>query len=321
MSKESRRRQRATNQQPPAPGTSRPAGSSPTPSSSTSPRGTARAGRRERGRTTYRSQQAPFLERNRNLLVGIAVIAVVAIAGIGMFAAASQPVFACSNTWEPTPTPTPPEGSSPQPGYAQPDMGQTHVANGTPVTYTYCPPASGRHYNAAGAGPIPPRLYGPEDQVYPQGWIHNLEHGGMVVLYRGDGAGATPEVQAQLQSYVDDFPPSPVCGFEPGVGANTSPVVARFDQMAWPFAAIVWGRVLPLQEFDQAAILEFYSIFGERTNPEKFCEQPSASPSASPSDSTTPSGSPSASPSAAPSASSSATPSGSPSTEPSPSAS
>ena len=230
-----------------------------------------------------------------------------------MFAAASQPAFACSNTFAPSPTPNPGEGASPQPGYAQPDMGQTHVANGTTVTYTYCPPASGRHYNASGAGPIAPRLYGPDDRVNPEGWIHNIEHGGLVLLYRGDSAGATEEGQAQLRAFFDRYPPSPVCGFE--AGSSVGPVFARFDEMATPFAALVWGRVLPLEELDEDAILEFDSIYGERTNPEKFCAEPSASPSASPSGSTTPSASPSASPS------SSAEPSGSPSAEPSPSAS
>ena len=32
------------------------------------------------------------------------------------------------------------------------------------------------------------------------------------------------------------------------------PVVARFDQMSTPFQAIVWGRVLPLETFDQAQV-------------------------------------------------------------------
>jgi hypothetical protein len=314
VSKESRRRQRASSQ------TTAPSGSTPTtgsagsPAPSTSPTGSVRAGRRTRSRT-YGTGRASFLERNRNLLVGIAVIAIVALAGIGMFAAASQPVFACSNTFAPSPTPTAAEGASPQPGYAQPDMGQTHIANGTAVTYTYCPPASGRHYNAAGAGPIAPRVYGPDDRVNPQGWIHNLEHGGLVVLYRGDSTGATDEGQAALRAFFDRYPPSPVCGFE--AGSSVGPVFARFDEMATPYAALVWGRVLPLEELDEDAILEFDSIYGERTNPEKFCAEPSASPSGSPSESTAPSGSPSASPAASPSAG----PSGSPSTEPSPSAS
>jgi hypothetical protein len=315
LSKESRRRQRAANQQTPASG-SRPAGSAGSTAPSTSPTGTVRAGRRERPRT-YGAGQAPFLERNRNLLVGIAVVAVVALAGIGMFAAASQPVYACSNLWEPDPTASPAEGASPQPGAAQPDMGQTHIANGSTATYTYCPPASGRHYNASGAGPITPRLYGPEDRVNPQGWIHNLEHGGLVLLYRGDSAGATEEGQAQLRAFFDRYPNSPVCDFE--AGASVGPVFARFDDMATPFAAMVWGRVLPLQELDEEAVIAFDSAYGERTNPEQFCAIPSASPSGSPSGS--PSASPSGSPAASPSGSPSASPSGSPSGEPSPSAS
>lgn len=184
-------------------------------------------------------------------------------------------------------------------------MGQTHIANGTTVTYTYCPPASGRHYNSTGTGPIAPRLYGPEDRVNPQGWIHNLEHGGLVVLYRGDSEGATEAGQAQLRAFFDDYPPSPVCGFE--AGSSVGPVFARFDDMATPYAALVWGRVLPLETLDEAAIKEFDATFGERTNPEQFCNPPSASPdaSAAPSGSADPGASPSAAPSAEPSPSAS----------------
>jgi hypothetical protein len=67
-------------------------------------------------------------------------------------------------------------------------------------------------------------------------------------------------------------------------------VIARFEQMAWPYAALVWDRVLPMETVDQAAVLDFFGRYGERTNPEQLC-QPSPSPSVSPS------GSPSASPS------------------------
>ena len=311
MSKESRRRQRAASQTNPPSGTRPPAAiGSPSPPSS-GQGAAARAGRRERSRA-YAGKPS-FLERNRNLLVAIAVIAVVGLAGVGMFAAASQPAFACSNIWVPDPTAEPVEGASPQPGYAQPDMGNTHIANGTFVTYTYCAPASGRHYNSSGQGPIAPRLYGPEDRVIPQGWIHNLEHGGLVLLYRGDSPGATPEGQEVLRRFFDRYPPSPVCGFE--AGSSVGPVFARFDEMATPFAALVWGRVLPLDRLDEEAVIEFDSVFGERTNPEKFCEVPSASPSASPS------GSPAASPSGSPSASPTASPSESAAPSPSPSAS
>jgi hypothetical protein len=204
------------------------------------------------------------------------VVILVAIAAIGVFAASSQPAFACSNIWTPTPTAEPAAGSPPQPGYVQPDMGQGHVANGTSVTYTYCAPASGKHFNGAQTGPIAPRVHGPDDVVIPQGWVHNLEHGGLVLLYRGDGEGATDEGQAALRAFFDAYPPSPVCGF--AAGTSVGPVFARFDEMESPFAALVWGRVLPLDTLDTEAVLAFDQAFGERTNPEAFCERPSPTP-------------------------------------------
>ncbi|MEO6206496.1 MAG: DUF3105 domain-containing protein [Candidatus Limnocylindrales bacterium] len=240
-------------------------------------------------------------------MFGVAVVAIVAIVGVGLISAATQPVYACSNIWEPSETQSPVDGASPQPGYVQPDMGQDHLSNGTQVTYTYCPPASGKHFNGTATGPITARVYSPTDAVNPQGWIHNLEHGGLVVLYRGDSGGATEAGQAALRSLFDRYPNSPICGFAPGT--SVGPVFARFDDMATPFTALVWGRELPLQTLDEAAILELDAVYGERTNPEKLCSpSPSAAPSAA-SQSVAPSSSPSAAPSASPSPAASAAPS------------
>ena len=280
MSKESRRRQRAAG---------RASGAGPTPSTasvSTSPTGTMRSGRRATARP--RTSGVSFLERYRTGLIGLAVIAVVAVVGIGMFAAATQPAFACSNQWVPDASPTPAADASPQPGYPQPDMGQGHVGNGTAITYTYCPPASGRHFNGTQTGPISSRVYGPGDAVNPQGWIHNLEHGALVLLYRGDSEGATDAGQRALREFFDRYPPSPVCGFEPGT--SVGPVFARFDEMATPFTALVWGRALPLESLDTEAILELDKTYGERTNPESFCARPSPTPA--PADSAAPTDSP-----------------------------
>ncbi len=139
-----------------------PGGTSSRPSSS-GPRGTERAGRRARTRV---GPKPTFFQRYRTPILAAAVVGVIAIVGAGLFAAATQPAYACSNIWQPSPTPTPAEGASPQPGYVQPDMGQGHVPNGTKVTYTYCPPASGRHY-AQPVAPIQARVYGPDDRVDP----------------------------------------------------------------------------------------------------------------------------------------------------------
>ncbi len=315
MSKESRRRQRQAGQVPASgPTSNRPTNGGPAAPStrSTGPSGNTRAGRRERARPVAK---ASIFQRYRTIFFGAAILAVLALVGAGLFSAATQPAYACTTIWQPDPTASPREGASPQPGYVQPDMGFGHVASGTKLTFTYCPPASGKHYNVPGAAPLPARVYGPSDTVIPQGWVHNLEHGGLVILYKG------AEVDdAALRALFDSIPASPVCGFPPG-GQSPSPVIARFDDMAWPFAALVWGRVLPLQTLDQAAILDFYQAFGERTNPEDLCPgaRESAGPSVAPPASAPPSAAPSAPASAAPSTapSGSAGPAASPAASPS----
>ena len=305
MSKESRRRQRAASQSGTAPAGTTP-GATPRPAP-TEPH--ARVGRRERVR--YQPKQS-FLERYRTLLIGVGVLLGVALVGVFVFASAAQPAYACSALFDPAPTASPAVGASPQPGYVQPDMGNQHVPLGTKVTYANCPPASGKHFNQSGAGPITPRVYGPNDTLIPQNWVHNLEHGALVLLYRGDSEAATTAGQTALRAFFDSYPNSPVCNFPPGT--NVGPVFVRFDDMKWPMAALVWNRVLPLQTLDTGAILEFDKTFGEKTNPEKLCS-PSASPSVAPSGSPSTSASPSSSApaSAAPSAAPSASPAASPS--------
>jgi hypothetical protein len=236
------------------------------------------------------------MERYRTPLIVIAAIVGVALLSAFVFFSASQPTFACSTIWTPQPTASPSPNATENLGYVQPDMGNTHVGRGDKVTYTYCAPASGSHYNVAGAGPIAARVYGPGDAVPPQGWVHNLEHGGLVILYEGTSEGATPDGQAKMRAFYEAFPPAQNCG----------PVIARFDQMSSPFQAILWGRVLPLQTFDEARIKAFWQQWGGRTNLEKTCPTPnqSGAPTVSGAPSTEPGTSAGASalPSTAPSA-------------------
>lgn len=284
MSKESRRQQRARSTagtpKPEAPTSGRPPSHSPT--------GTARAGRREHPRRPVTERSTA--ERYRPILVVAVVVAAIALIGGIVFVSATKAAYTCTTVWTPEPTASPSAGSTNPPGYTQPDMGRRHVDVGTVVTYQYCAPASGSHYAKAGEGPIAPRLYGPDDAVIPQNWVHNLEHGALVVLYKGSSAGATPAGQQQLQAFYDSFPNSPVCNIEKGT--TQGPVIARFDQMATDYSAIVWGRVLPLTTLDTNAILDFYAAWGEKTNPEQQCT-PTASPTASPSGSVEPSANPS----------------------------
>ena len=250
-------------------------------------------------RATRRSRQAPrsatFIERNRNrLLVGAGVIVIVLLAGMA-FLNASQPAYACGALFDPTPAPswvpptaapvasgaTPaPAATPPAPGYVQPDMGHLHVAPGTRVRYTNCPPASGRHYIGAGIGPIAPKVYTAEEKPIPEGWIHNMEHGAIVLLYNcganGDASACTDAGQAKLKALYQKWPASPICGFT--AGTKDTPVIARFDDMAYPYAAMVWDVVLPLDTLDDAAIFDFYARQGERNNPEPYCALPTPTP-------------------------------------------
>ena len=254
----------------------------PSPRPATARPTSVRAGRRERARPY--AQQKTFFERFRVPIVAVVGVAALALITVWAFNSASAASFACSTEWVPDPTASPEPGESPQPGYHQESMGNTHVGPGTDnpgdVTYTYCPPASGNHFNRSGAGPITPQFYGTDDVTRPQGWIHNLEHGGLVILYRGEPGdpGLTAEAQQQMQAFFSGMPPSPVCNFPPNQD-QAGVVIARFDQMATPFTAMVWERELPLETFDEAAIMDFWTTWGERTNPEQLCTPPSPAPS------------------------------------------
>ncbi len=240
----------------------------------------SRAGRRERSRP--RAEKS-FFERYRTLIIGGVVVAVVAVLGAFAFTSSSAAAYTCSSEFAPGTTAAPASEDAGEPGFVQPDMGNRHVALGSTAAYTYCPPATGPHYNVQNRGPIRPNVYGPNDPVIPQGWVHNLEHGSLVVLYRGreGDPGLTPEVQSEIQAWAAAQPASPVCGRP----ADQYLIVARFDDMATPFAALVWGRMLPLAEWNPTAIERFWNTNGEQalTMPERFgCPPPGGAPAGSP---------------------------------------
>ena len=221
-----------------------------------------------------------FVQRNQTRLLWLgALVVVVALGGL-FYLQATTPAYACGVEWTAPETPSPAPGESPRIGYAQPDMGRDHVASGTSVKYDYCPPASGSHYNVTGQGPIDARVYGPNDHPIPEGWVHNLEHGALVLLYRCPGEGCNDTGQAALQQLWASWPASPVCNVPPH---QLGPVIARFDDMAYPYVALVWDQILPLQSLDTQEVLAFYEQQAERTNPEPQCAAPSGSPSAAPS--------------------------------------
>ena len=211
---------------------------------------------------------------------GLTLVVVAAVAFL--FLGATEKAYSCSSLMTPAPAASVGPNGSPQLGQAQPDMGRTHLNVGTTQAYVSCPPASGNHYNATNQGPIPPKYYGPDDATtLPQGWIHNLEHGALVVLYScKDGCPDASTLQRLKDFATVGFPDSPVCKIPAG---EIGPVVARFDDMSTKYAALVWDRVLLQDTLDTSKILAFFAAEGEQLNPEvpPQCVKPSASPGAS----------------------------------------
>lgn len=142
---------------------------------------------------------------------------------------------------------------------------------GTTIEYGFCPPTSGNHYNSAGRGPIPGNFYPPNQEQAPGGWVHNLEHGWVVLLYRcpGGAAGAegcpTEQQMAQMRQFFDTAPTPPS-------GCNRKVLVARFDSMTTQFALVSWGRALLTDTFDVDTARTFaqqwmeHESLPERTN-------------------------------------------------------
>ena len=235
-----------------------------------------------------------------------------ALISVFVFFSASQPAYACTTIWTPAPTAAPAAGATPALGYVQPDMGRQHVNVGDKVTYTYCAPASGSHYNKPGsAGPDPaPASTAPTTASFPRAGSTTSSTARWSSCTPATSAGRDGRRAGPAARLLRRLPAEPGLRHPKGV---IGPVIARFDQMSTPFQAIVWGRVLPLDTFDQAKILAFWQQWGEKTNPEPQCAAPSPSGSAAPS------GSPVASGSVAPSATPLATPVPSSSVAPSPS--
>ena len=215
------------------------------------------AGRpRRRGHEPER-RRLPLL---RVVIVGVAVIGVVAFVGLAFFSSATARAFSCAELL------TAPPDASTTDGFTTESLGQAHVAVGTKISYGFCPPTSGGHYNAAGAGPLRPGFYGPDADAGPGGWVHNLEHGYVVALYRcADGVCPSEVDLAALRSFAVNGPPTQsatACGYRSKI------LVARFDELSTPYALLAWDRALLLNEFDETVARDFAGRAIEATAPE-----------------------------------------------------
>ena len=123
------------------------------------------------------------------------------------------------------------------------EVDTTHVGEGQAITYTTKPPTSGRHYTRTAP-------YAVTDAATAPGyWVHNLEHGGIVVLFRctDECASLADQLRSELMPRV---PPSKF-------GAPKL-LATPFSSLRSPFAVVAWGWILELDSLDVEAMLDFY---------------------------------------------------------------
>ena len=137
------------------------------------------------------------------------------------------------------------EANAPLPGEVLADEGQAHVEVGSVINYNTYPPASGSHYPT----PAPWQFF---DQPVPPGyWVHNLEHGGIAVLYKCP-ADCEP-LKNNLKALQKSLPTTKY-GY-PKV------VMVPDDKIDGQLAVLAWRRREILPTYDENAIRKFYNAW------------------------------------------------------------
>jgi len=127
-----------------------------------------------------------------------------------------------------------------------PIEGALHVTPCSPVSYGTNPPSSGNHY------PIWAD-YKTYTEAVPRGfWVHNLEHGAVVITYNCPG-GCAGEV-AQAQSVIDSYADL-ACFTSAGVPRRIVMTPDPLLDVRW--AASSWGWTLRASCLEPAVFLEF----------------------------------------------------------------
>lgn len=105
------------------------------------------------------------------------------------------------------------------------------------------PPTSGAHYGAA----VAPGIYG--DHLVPGLTVHAMEHGRVIIHYRPD---IGPAVRAELESIARQYTRDTVLHPSPDLDV--------------PLALTAWGRLLRMEQYDRAMVVDFVDRLRNRYN-------------------------------------------------------
>jgi len=223
------RRRRGQKQPGPGPKAARPGGAA------------AARGRRKK---SWWSGPLPWL-----LIVG-GLVALGAVGAI-VYAASAPPRTTAKATPPPTATPaadaTASPGSPDQVGETQPIQDATHIQPPQKASYQTDPPSSGPHYSIPGQAPVNWGYY--DRTIAPEYYVHNLEHGGVVLLYNCS-TDCTAD-QASIKDWVSKVPKDPQFG-------EVKLVAVKYVGPGHRFAMVSWGWRMFMDTWDPAQAQRFY---------------------------------------------------------------
>lgn len=132
---------------------------------------------------------------------------------------------------------------------AIPNEGAAHVPAGTQVAYAARPPASGPHWSSRNPpAPVQPGFY--DKTLEEEQWVHNLEHGYVVILYDCRSL-CDDAFLDDLRQLAASLAPSEIYGY-------AKVVIAPYDGLPYLLTCVAWDVQLHLDTLDDVSIRDFY---------------------------------------------------------------
>ena len=126
----------------------------------------------------------------------------------------------------------------------------SHIDPSTTWPYKFYPPTSGPHYSVAGSAPAPWKTI---DTLVEGQFVHNLEHGGIAILYNCPSGTDCTTLKNQLTDYINKLAP-----VEPTYGEVKMVMTPYSKGMTKKVALVAWHYIEFLDGYDQNAITQFY---------------------------------------------------------------
>lgn len=185
----------------------------------------------------------------RGILIGAGIVAVVIVAIFGLRQAGVLSTAPASPSPSPLATQAAVASDDPARGVHDADESNAHVNAGTPVQYAQLPPTSGSHWPSP-AAPVKAGVY--TEHIPFEATVHNLEHGGIVIVYNG----LTPDEVTRL----NDFVKSETAGTYKKVLDEPFKDLSRAK-----IVLTAWRWHLDLQTVDVAAMQKFIQVHYDST--------------------------------------------------------